>query len=345
MWKVLLIPFSWLYGIVLHVRHFLYDTGILRSKQGALPTLVVGNLCVGGSGKTPHILQFAEWLSDDYKIATLSRGYGRNTTGFRMVEVNSDASDTGDEPLLIKKHMPAIPVAVCENRLNGIDLIATAHRECELVLLDDAYQHRKLKPDVSVLLIPYGDLIGSKSLLPAGNQRDVWIRYKKADLIIVTHCAELQDLEVKKLVCNAIAEFPTEAIFRSQTFNSAAQPFDAQKATELNGVNFPRCILVTGIAEGKRLRSMLESKGIVVNHLAFSDHHVYCRADVDKIIHASANKHPIFTTGKDRVKIEVFLGTALKANWYELVMELKFDREEDLKQLILQHVRKNKRSR
>jgi tetraacyldisaccharide 4'-kinase len=345
MWKVLLIPFSWLYGIGLRARHFLYDTGIIASKPAKLPTLVVGNLCAGGSGKTPHMLWFADWLSVDYKIATLSRGYGRKTSGFREVELYSEASDTGDEPLMLKKKLPAIPVAVCENRLLGIERIFALHPNLEFVLLDDAFQHRQLRPDTSVLLIPHSDLFGCRTLLPAGNQRDLWYRYKKADIVIVTRCPDVQDVEGKKRIIKALPDFPVEAIFRSQTLNGAAKAFDSQDATELNSANFPHCILVTGIAGGEKLKELLESKGIVVKHFEFSDHHGYCRDDVNKIMQASAQKHPIFTTGKDRVKIEVLLEPALKPNWYELLMELTFDREEDLKQLILHHVTKHKRSR
>lgn len=345
MWKVLLIPFSWLYALGLRIRHLLYDSGVLRSKRGALPTLVVGNLCAGGSGKTPHMLKFAGWLLADCKIATLSRGYGRKTTGFRLVECTSDASDVGDEPLLLKKNLPEIPVAVCENRLNGIERIAALYPECELILLDDAYQHRPLKPDVSVLLIPYSDLVGNRNLLPVGNQRDLWYRHKNADIIIITRCPNRQEAELKREISASFPDFPSESLFLSRTLNTAVQAFDAAHPNELNSVNFPRCILVTGIAGGKQLKTSLESKGIEVRHFEYPDHHAYSREDVNKIMQAAAQKHPIFATGKDRVKIEVLLGPALKANWYELLMELKFDREEDLKNLIIHHVRNHKRSR
>lgn len=345
MWKVLLIPFSWLYALGLRIRHLLYDSGVLRSKRGALPTLVVGNLCAGGSGKTPHMLKFAGWLLADCKIATLSRGYGRKTSGFRLVECTSDASDVGDEPLLLKKNLPEIPVAVCENRLNGIECIAASYPECELILLDDAYQHRPLKPDVSVLLIPYSDLVGNRNLLPVGNQRDLWYRHKNADIIIITRCPNRQEAELKREISASFPDFPSESLFLSRTLNTAVQAFDAAHPNELNSVNFPRCILVTGIAGGKQLKTSLESKGIEVRHFEYPDHHAYSREDVNKIMQAAAQKHPIFATGKDRVKIEVLLGPALKANWYELLMELKFDREEDLKNLIIHHVRNHKRSR
>ncbi len=291
------------------------------------------------------MLKFAGWLSVDYNIATLSRGYGRKTSGFRIVEVNSDASDVGDEPLLLKKNLPKNPVVVCENRLTGIERIAVSYPECKLILLDDAYQHRPLKPDVSVLLIPYIDLVGNRNLLPVGNQRDLWHRYKNADIMIITRCPNRQDAELKGEICASFPDFPSESLFLSRTLNTAVQSFDAAHPKELNSVNFPRCILVTGIAGGKQLKASLESKGIEVKHFEFPDHHAYSSEDVNKIMQASAQKHPIFATGKDRVKIEVLLGPALKANWYELLMELKFDREEDLKQLILHHVTKYNRSR
>ncbi len=345
MWKVLILPFSWLYGFGLRVRHLLYDAGLLRSNHGAVPSLVVGNLCAGGSGKTPHMLKFAGWLSTDFKIATLSRGYGRKTSGFRFVACDSDASDVGDEPLLLKKNLPEIPVAVCENRLAGIEWLAASHPDCDVVLLDDAYQHRALKPDISILLIPYADLVGNRFLLPAGNQRDLWSRYKKADIIIITRCPNGRDTDIKLKVSASLPTFLIESVFLSRIENQAVWSFDAKHPTELTSANFSECILVTGIAGAKRLKYSLERKGIAVTHFEFPDHHAYSDEDVNKIMQACGQKHPIFTTGKDRVKIELLLNPDLKANWFELSLELMFDREEDLKKLILQHVTKHKRSR
>jgi tetraacyldisaccharide 4'-kinase len=344
MWKVLLIPFSLAYGLALRVRHLLYDTGVFKSQKAVRATFVIGNLCAGGSGKTPHMLKFAQWISTDFKIATLSRGYGRKSSGFRLVESDSDASESGDEPLLLKKNLPDVPVAVCENRLLGIEQLADVHPDIELVLLDDAFQHRPLKPDFSVLLIPHSDLLSTRYLLPAGNQRDLWQRYKKADIIIVTRCPDLNDGSVLNQVRFAFHEFPMNAIFLSATNNSAVRSFDGSRQMELNSRNFPKCILVTGLSGGRRLKTSLEKKGLDVLHFEFPDHHMYSLENVNKIMQASAQKHPIFTTGKDRVKIEVLLGPALEANWYELTLELMFDREKELKKLILQHVTKHKRS-
>lgn len=345
MWKVLILPFSWLYGFGLRVRYLLYDADLLRSNHGAVPSLVVGNLCAGGSGKTPHMLKFAGWLSTDFKIATLSRGYGRKTSGFRFVACDSDASDVGDEPLLLKKNLPEIPVAVCENRLAGIERLAASHPDCDVVLLDDAYQHRALKPDISILLIPYADLVGNRFLLPAGNQRDLWSRHKKADIIIITRCPDSQVAGLHEKISANLPNFPVESVFFSHTLNTTVQAFNKSNPEEINPENYPQCILVTGIAGGKRLKASLESKGIEVKHFEFPDHHAYSDEDVNKIMQASGQKHPIFTTGKDRVKIELLLNPDLKANWFELSLELMFDREEDLKKLILQHVTKHKRSR
>ncbi|MBL7941462.1 MAG: tetraacyldisaccharide 4'-kinase, partial [Flavobacteriales bacterium] len=152
---VILFPFSVLYGLILRVRHALYDGGWIHSEAGALPTLVVGNLATGGSGKTP----FTEWLcahlAGRSNIAVLSRGYGRNTKGFYWVKPSDTAQERGDEPVQISRKFPSIPVAVCEDRIKGIRQIASIHPNLNLVILDDAYQHRKLRGDINVLLTEF----------------------------------------------------------------------------------------------------------------------------------------------------------------------------------------------
>jgi tetraacyldisaccharide 4'-kinase len=341
----LLFPLSFIYGIALGIRHFLYDSGILKSQKGRIQTLVVGNLCAGGSGKTPHLLIFSQWIAEQRSIAVLSRGYKRSTAGFQLVEINSAASAVGDEPLLMKRNLPQIPVAVCENRLQGIHRLSELHPETELVLLDDAYQHRQLKPDTSVLLIPYSDLIGTRQLLPAGMQRDLWVRYKKADIIVVTRCPDLYDAQLKQMAKRCLPDFPVDSVYFSQTSNNAVRQFDKSHSIELNAGRFPSCILVSGIAGANRLRAALECKGIQVQHFEYADHYAFTNQDVEKIMRASEEKHPIFTTGKDRVKIETLLEPSMHFRWYELLLELRFDREEDLKKLVLYHVTKHKRGR
>jgi tetraacyldisaccharide 4'-kinase len=345
MWKVLLVPFSWLYGLVLNVRHFLYDSGLLKSQKAVVPTLVIGNLCAGGSGKTPHIIQFAHWISEFHAIALLSRGYGRKSNGFQWVHIDSTPLQAGDEPALMKKHLPHLPVAVCNNRLQGIEQIVKQFPETDFVLLDDAYQHRQLVSDIAVLLIPYADLVGKRYLLPAGMQRDLWKRYKKADILIVTRCLELDKSLIEPHIQQMLPGYSSDAVFLSQVYNKQVCAFDSSQPMELHAMNFPTCVLVTGIAGADRLREILENKGIKVQHFEFADHYFFSEEDVQKIIVASAQKHPIFTTGKDRVKIEALLESSLKANWYELLLELRFDRKEDLKKLVLEHVTKHKRSR
>src|SRR5690606_6426916 len=164
--RLLLLPFSFLYGLIIILRNKAYDRGILKSKGFEIPTIVVGNLAVGGAGKSPMTEYLIRMLMHSYKVATLSRGYGRRTKGFLLVENQDDPIKVGDEPLQFKRKYPEITVAVCEDRVVGVEKLKNDH---DLVILDDAYQHRALKPGFSILLLEYKSLFKPKFLLPAGN--------------------------------------------------------------------------------------------------------------------------------------------------------------------------------
>jgi tetraacyldisaccharide 4'-kinase len=185
--RLLLFPFSLVYGFIILVRNKCYDWGWFKSQQFHIPIISVGNLEVGGSGKTPLVEYLIRLLKSDYQVATLSRGYGRKTKGFRWVKPDDKASQTGDEPLQIKRKFEDVGVAVCENRVFGIQEIS---KSFQLILMDDAFQHRSVKPSLSILLFDYFQLDKPKLLLPAGNYRESFSGRNRADILIVTKTPE-----------------------------------------------------------------------------------------------------------------------------------------------------------
>lgn len=187
---ILLYPFSFIYGLLISLRNLFYEAKLLRSTSFSLPVINVGNLSMGGTGKTPHIEYLIKMLSPYINVATLSRGYKRKSKGFRMVEVGDNAMTAGDEPLQFKRKFRHIPVAVSESRNIGIPNILKQHPETHSILLDDAFQHRSVVPGLNILLTQYSEPFFEDYLLPLGTLREPRQSYERADLIIVTKCPE-----------------------------------------------------------------------------------------------------------------------------------------------------------
>ena len=185
--RKLLFPFSLLYGGITALRNFLYNKGFLKSKSYDFPVICVGNLSTGGTGKSPMIELLISFLKDNHKIAVLSRGYKRKTSGYREVIITSSVEEVGDEPLQFKKKYPDITVAVCEDRQTGIKKLKSM---ADVVLLDDAFQHRKVKASLNILLTPFDELYMDDCMLPTGNLREPKFGAKRADVIVVTKCPE-----------------------------------------------------------------------------------------------------------------------------------------------------------
>lgn len=242
---------------------------------------------MGGTGKTPHIEYFIRLYQNDYKIAVLSRGYGRNTKGYFEVNRNEEASRSGDEPLQIKQNFPSILVVVCENRVLGIETILKAHPEINLILLDDAYQHRYVKPGLNILLTPAEQPFWKDYVVPAGRLREFRLGWKRADAIIITKCEN-----------NSIPDYPkylnTKPVYSSQIVYRKPE--------------MPPCevIVVSGIVNPKPMLDYLIKEGFkVVHHFEFKDHHQFTPSDI-AAIYDTASKQGIphvFTTQKDAVKL------------------------------------------
>ncbi len=303
--RLLLFPFSILYGFGVILRNLAYDFGIFKSHKFELPVISVGNLSVGGSGKSPMTEYLVRLLKDKYKIATLSRGYGRKTSGFLYVDTNSLSSESGDEPLQFKRKFRDITVAVCENRAEGILRLEQDH---ELIILDDAFQHRAVKPGLSILLLEYGTLFKQQWLLPTGDLREPLWAINRADIMVISKCPEKMNSEQQ----NAIrSKFRTDTLFFSflkygnlKSFNENAHD------RSLNSINQKsKVILLTGIAKASLLLAELASYGPELIHHQYPDHHQFSDKNIAKLVNEFneliGDDNLIITTEKDAQRLRV----------------------------------------
>lgn len=337
--RFFLLPFSWIFGLILKIRHRLYDNKWLQSTKFEFPVLVIGNLETGGTGKTPLTILCAELLRP-YKPAILSRGYGRKTTGYHEVDISDGPDISGDEPLLIKNKLPEFHMAVCERRTEGIKQIKMHHPETGVIILDDAFQHRKLNPGFSILLFDYASLCSPGFLLPTGNRRDLWERRLAADVIVITKCPEKID---KNRIKQRLHPNPTQKIFYARYKYLPAVSFD-QKIS-LAPENWPRDItLVTGIANARAIKKRLTELKCKFFHFNFPDHHRYEKKDIDQIKNKAPEKSFILTTEKDFIKINRLISDEEKMDWYFLPIEMDLDSPEEFRNLINEYVRSNRRN-
>lgn len=293
--RKLLFPFSILYGGITAGRNFLYNKGWLKSKAYNLPVICVGNLSTGGTGKTPMIELLVSFLKENHKLAVLSRGYKRRTSGYREVLVNSKVEEVGDEPLQFKKKFPEITVAVCEDRQTGIEKL---HPTSELILLDDAFQHRKVRASFNILLTPYDSLYADDYVLPAGNLREPRNGAKRAHVIVVTKCPNnisLSNIENIKRKLNPTLK--QEVYFSKIGYGSEIKAADQSKPIEY--LNDKKFLLVTGIANPKPLISYLKERGLTFEEKSFPDHHNFTTSEIE-----SLKTHKlILTTEKDFMRL------------------------------------------
>ncbi len=295
-------PFSLLYGGILSVRNLFFDCGIFRQQHVGLPIISVGNLSVGGTGKTPHVDWIVEHLKANYTIGILLRGYGRSSKGFVHVSENSRRENVGDEALLYKrKHGGSIDVGVCEKRVIGVEKMAESNPSLGLMILDDAYQHRAIARDCNILLTDYNNPFWKDYVLPAGRLREFRAGKKRADVIVVTKCPLNLSNEEQHSIKRMIAPLDTQKVFFSSIKYGEVISFEAALRSPIENV-----LLVTGIADADPLKKHLAAQ-FHVEHIAFPDHHNFSLADVQRIhqifdTFATENK-VIITTSKDSMRL------------------------------------------
>jgi len=341
MFRKILLPFSILYTIVLRVRHFLYDNNIIKSKKFDIPVIAIGNLSLGGTGKTPHTIYIAQLLKKSFKVGVLSRGYGRTSKGYFEVLENSKTEICGDEPVLIKNNLQSTLVAVCEKRVAGIEKMLQSSNKLEVIILDDALQHRALQPGFKILLIDYSSLNDSQILLPAGNLRDVWSRRRNAEIVVITKCPESMDIISikKKLHLNE-----NQNIFFSSYNYKTLNSINNERKEPLSFLKEKNITLITGLAAPNQLVNYLNNIAKIVNHISFPDHHNYSVTDIEKLRKEFSTQNAdsvIVTTEKDAVKLKELLIEKEKNDWFYIKIEVAIDNSVLFEKLILEYVSKD----
>jgi tetraacyldisaccharide 4'-kinase len=303
--RKILFPFAILYGWITQFRNFLFDKNILKSYAFDLPIIAVGNLSVGGTGKTPQIEYLIRLLSRNYKIATLSRGYKRKSDGFILADEQATAEILGDEPFQFHRKFPNIQIAVDADRKNGIERLLANENKPDIILLDDAFQHRKVKAGFYILLTAYGDLFCDDFMLPTGNLREGRNGAKRADVIIVTKCpASISEPEQSKIREKLNVSMPV--FFTAIAYDDAV--YSEHTSIKVDEIKAVPKLLIAGIAKPKSFFAYLQTENDAV--MAFPDHHHFTENDITAIKKQAGN-NPIITTEKDYVRLKGQIGAPL----------------------------------
>ena len=349
-----LLPFSWLYGLGVRFRNQLFELGILKSKSYKTPIISVGNITVGGSGKTPHVEYIVRLLKNELKVAVLSRGYKRKSKGYVLANNSTTMLEIGDEPYQMKRKFNDIYVAVDKNRCAGIEHLTTDEetKDTEVILLDDAFQHRYVTPGINILLIDYHRLIIYDKLLPAGRLREPQSGKSRADIVIITKCPkDLKPMEYRVLT-KAMDLYPYQGLFFTSIDygHLKALFFNDEKPLDTLS-NQTNVLLVTGIASPKQLTTDLKQYGCNITSMAFDDHHLFTNKDIQRIndmFEAMPSPKIIITTEKDASRLECIEGMTenVKKHLYMLPITVSFRQEQQelFNEKILSYVRKNSRN-
>nr|WP_296086063.1 tetraacyldisaccharide 4'-kinase [uncultured Prevotella sp.] len=348
-----LLPLSWIYGSIVRFRNWLFDIGVKKSKSFALPVISVGNITVGGSGKTPHVEYLVRLLQDKVKIAVLSRGYKRKSRGYVLAEEDTEMKEIGDEPFQMHQKFPGIYVAVDAKRVRGIQHLQDDEetKDVEVILLDDAFQHRYVKPGINILLVDYHRLIIYDKILPAGRLREPLSGKNRADIVIVTKCPkDLKPMEFRVLT-KAMNLYPFQKLyFTCINYDKPIGIFNEQQL-DLESLKDKNVMLLTGIASPKQMEHDLTPMVKTLTSVSFGDHHHFKSKDIDRIneiFESMPEPRLIITTEKDAVRLRDSEGLyeIVKDNLYALPIKVSFmqDQEENFNEKIISYVRKNSRN-
>ena len=369
--RAFLLPFSWLYGAGIWIRNNLYDNGLIKETGVNIPTISVGNITVGGTGKTPHVEYIVELLKDRYAVATLSRGYMRKTRDFRIASDQSTTGEIGDEPAQMKRRFPEVTVAVDRKRVNGVRELMRQDPSLEVIVLDDAFQHRAIRPGYSILLIDFNRPILNDHLLPAGRLREPAINRNRANMILVTKSpAEMKPIEMREYV-NRIGLGAGQHLFFTTIRYVGLYPVFPDVQSQ--GVDQARdhaggVLLISGIANPEPLRKYAGGISDNIREIRFRDHHRYTNKDVDRIlstvhemqrgtmnemddsttneIQGSTAEILILTTEKDAVKLrELELPEPIRSTMHAVRIRVQFlnNDQEEFDKHINSYVTSNKR--
>ena len=347
-------PLSWLYGLGVGFRNMLFEMGILKSRSFDIPVISVGNITVGGTGKTPHVEYLIRLLKDLCKVAVLSRGYKRKSHGFVLADENTTVKDIGDEPFQMKTKFPDIIVAVDSKRTRGITQLTSGDQDKpDVILLDDAFQHRYVKPGINIMLVDYHRLIIYDKLLPSGRLREPVKSKDRADIVIITKCpTDMKPMEYR-VITKAMSLYPYQQLFYSTHEYEALRPAfqNNQSHPSIQSIQSHHVLLLSGIASPEQMLIDLQTRAKQITPLSFSDHHDFSNKDIHHINEVFAglpSPKIIITTEKDETRLLNAKGLSdeVKRNLYVLPVRIKFmlDQEETFNKSIINYVRKNSRN-
>ena len=344
--RILLLPISLLYHIMLTIRHKLYDWRILGKTRFEKPVICVGNLCLGGTGKTPTVEYLINMLREHYKVATLSRGYGRKTKGFQMADNQSTHETVGDEPQQYYRKFPEIMVAVDEDRVEGARKLLYSPNNAEVVLLDDAFQHRHIEAGLNILLTEYQHLYCDDFLFPAGTLRDVRSAAKRAQTIVVSKSPKTLDEAEKQQIIRKLKPTMEQKVFFSYLEYAPLLPLN-EKAKSVHAINADSVLAFCGIAKPKPFVEELKKQHETVDFLYFADHHAYNKDDLDAVLQRfgqlGGEQKIIVTTEKDAARLanSPYFCQFETAPLFALPVGVRFHEEEKFNEEILEYVRQD----
>lgn len=355
-WLFLLYPFSLVYGLVVYIRNFLFDYQIIKSSEFNIPIICVGNITAGGTGKTPHVEYLIRLLKYEFNVACLSRGYKRKTHQYILADQASTTEEIGDEARQIKKKFPDIHVAVDRKRVNGVIQLMKDVQDLDVILLDDAYQHRYVRTGLSILLIDYNRPLSKDHLLPAGHLREHPFEKKRANIILVTKCPERMKPIDRRLVVKELTLFPFQHLYFTYLKDEPPKPVfkTIQKVLtreEIKNLK-PQILMISGIVNPRSFKKFIRNYSTHITELIYPDHHSFTKKDIDIITSRFnaivGNEKIIFTTEKDAMRLEKFsdIDINIKERMYFIPVTISFLNEDtdNFNQHILNYVRNNKRN-
>jgi tetraacyldisaccharide 4'-kinase len=353
--SIFLYPVSLIYGLITSIRNFLFDAEVIKSQEFNIPVICVGNLAVGGTGKTPHTEYLADLLKKSFRVAVLSRGYKRKTSDFRIATDSSSVNDIGDEPLQVHRKFPDIVVAVDTDRVHGVRTILKEMPETSVIILDDGFQHRRITPGFCIILTDFNRLMISDAMLPYGNLRESYHNMRRADVILITKSPENISPIQRRIIVKEIRKSPYQNLyFTSLIYKDPLPVFETtDNQSRISPLNEKAgIVLATGIANPKPLAEHLQNKVSEIIHLSFGDHHRYTEKDIEKINGAwqslESDCKYVITTEKDAARLREFTNIAepFRSAFFYIPLGINFlnNDKDEFDNLIVDYVRKNKRN-
>ncbi|MFO7620304.1 MAG: tetraacyldisaccharide 4'-kinase [Bacteroidales bacterium] len=349
----LLYLLSRIFGLITRLRNFLYDRGILTSREFDVPVICTGNITVGGTGKTPHTEYLVSLLRRNFKVAVLSRGYKRRSSGFQVISPDTTVAIAGDEPLQMAGKFPDVVVGVARNRVSGVEKIMNLYPGTEVIVLDDGFQHRRIKPGFSILISDFGRLMTRDQLMPLGNLRESLSNIARADLIIISKSpGNILPLHKEQITREIRSSASQKVFFTSLTYKDPVPLFTGSPGFLLSDLTDTGILLVTGIANPAPLLDFLKERTAGLRHLGFPDHCNYSAKDIEKIIavwdEMDYVKKIVLTTEKDAVRLREFANIAapVRSSMHYIPVEVCLENSDrvEFENIINEYAGTNKRN-